>query len=220
MPLEIDGQTYYRTVEVQKMLGVSRATLLRWLKQGILNEPEYRDGRGWRLFTVDNVARIRNEASKIIQPTGRVQGNPIDSVPRILVVDDEPAIGKAFQYALEEQHYRVTAVTDSREALELITEGHFDLIFLDLKMPELDGPQLLRHIRELDNHAQVAIITGYPDSELMDRAMEQGPFLVMKKPFGSDDILKAVRILLSSVATESPNLRRKSDGTQEWHRGI
>lgn len=217
MPLEIDEQTYYRTNEVQRMLGVSRTTLLRWLKQGILKEAEYRDGRGWRLFTEDDVARIRSEAGKITQPTGRVQGNPIDSVPRILVVDDEPAIGKAFQYALEEHHYHVTAVTDSRQALELITESHFDLIFLDLKMPELDGPQLLRHIRELDNHARVAIITAYPDSELMNRAMEQGSFLVMKKPFGSGDILNAVGTLLSSVATESPNLRQKSDETQGRH---
>ena len=117
----------------------------------------------------------------------------------ILVVDDEQVIGQLFKASLDEHGCEVTATVSSLEALELIAGKRFDLIFLDLLMPEIDGSELFRRIREMDEHVPVAVITGYPDSELMSRAMEQGPLLVMKKPFGSDDILKAVRSLTQSM---------------------
>lgn len=64
MPIEINGHTYYRTKEVCQKTGISRATLLRWLKEGILEE-SYRDRRGWRLFTLNNLDIIRAEVTKI-----------------------------------------------------------------------------------------------------------------------------------------------------------
>lgn len=51
MPATINGRSYYRGVEVYQMVGISRTTLFRWVKQGICGETELRDGRGWRLFT-------------------------------------------------------------------------------------------------------------------------------------------------------------------------
>ena len=64
MPLEINGQTYYRTSEACAKAGVSRATLFRWLRQGILKQL-HKDRRGWRLFTEDDLTKIRAEATKI-----------------------------------------------------------------------------------------------------------------------------------------------------------
>ena len=64
MPIEIRGQTYYRTAEACKETGISRATLLRWLKEGILEESP-RDRRGWRMFTGDDLSKIRAEATRI-----------------------------------------------------------------------------------------------------------------------------------------------------------
>ncbi len=64
MPIEINGQTYYRTSEACVKTGISRATLFRWLKAGVL-ENSYRDRRGWRLFTDDNLNKIRAEASRV-----------------------------------------------------------------------------------------------------------------------------------------------------------
>jgi len=65
MPVTIDGQTYYRTAEVCRIVGISRATLFRWLKEGIFKEAEHRDRRGWRLFTEDEVEKLRAEANRI-----------------------------------------------------------------------------------------------------------------------------------------------------------
>jgi transposase-like protein len=65
MPVSINGQTYYRTVEVCRMVGISRTTLFRWLKRGIFGEAGHRDRRGWRLFTKDEVERLREEVNHI-----------------------------------------------------------------------------------------------------------------------------------------------------------
>ncbi len=111
----------------------------------------------------------------------------------ILVIDDEPLICRLFKDSLRNHDYQVTAVLSSSEALELLGKRHYDMIFLDLFIPELDGAELFHRIRQVDNHVPVIIITGYPDSDLMRKALEHGPFMVMKKPFKSDNIINAVR---------------------------
>jgi len=64
MSMEIDGKMYYRTSEACKETGVSRATIFRWLKAGILSK-HYKDRRGWRIFTEEDLNRIRAEAKRI-----------------------------------------------------------------------------------------------------------------------------------------------------------
>jgi excisionase family DNA binding protein len=130
-----------------------------------------------------------------------LQRNSGGRLVHILVVDDEPLIGKLFKASLNEPGYEVTTTLGSIEALELIGKRPFDLIFLDLIMPELDGAELFGRIRQIDKQLPVVIITGYPDSEVMSRAMEHGHFTVLKKPFTGDDILNAVQSFVEGVAT-------------------
>jgi len=63
MPITMNGQNYYRTVDICRMAGISRATLFRWLAAGTIAEPG-RDRRGWRVFTEDETNRICREANK------------------------------------------------------------------------------------------------------------------------------------------------------------
>jgi excisionase family DNA binding protein len=65
MSVAINGQKYYRTSEACRMAGISRTTLLRWLRQGNLKLPEYRDRREWRLFTSDDIDKLNQEANRI-----------------------------------------------------------------------------------------------------------------------------------------------------------
>jgi predicted site-specific integrase-resolvase len=65
MPVVIDGETYYRTAEVCRMIGISRNTLFRWLKEGIFSDVEYRDWRGWRLFTPAQMEAIKAKTSHV-----------------------------------------------------------------------------------------------------------------------------------------------------------
>ena len=65
MPVVINGQTYYRTAEVCLMVGIGKSTLLRWIRENIINDAEYRDRKGWRLFTGDEMDRLTVEANRI-----------------------------------------------------------------------------------------------------------------------------------------------------------
>ena len=65
MTITIDGQNYYRTTEVCKAAGISRATFHRWLQDGILEDIELRDRKGWRLFTNEDINKIISEAAKV-----------------------------------------------------------------------------------------------------------------------------------------------------------
>ena len=65
MPTTINKETSYRTSEVCQMVGISRSTLLRWLRSGILKDASHRDRRGWRLFTKVDIKRIADEAYKV-----------------------------------------------------------------------------------------------------------------------------------------------------------
>jgi len=64
MAISINSQTYYRTSEACQRAGISRATLFRWLRAGILEDVMYRDRKGWRLFTQDDIDRIKSEATR------------------------------------------------------------------------------------------------------------------------------------------------------------
>ena len=64
MPLNINGNIYYRTAETCQKVDISRATLMRWLKRGVIEEP-FRDRRGWRLFTADDMNKILIESNRI-----------------------------------------------------------------------------------------------------------------------------------------------------------
>jgi len=66
MPVIINDHTYYRTAEVCRIVGISRNTLFRWLKEGIFSDVEYRDWRGWRLFTAAQLDTIRTKTNHVI----------------------------------------------------------------------------------------------------------------------------------------------------------
>jgi len=65
MPVTISEQTYYRTAEICLMVGIGKSTLFRWIKEGIMKDAEHRDRRGWRLFTKDEVDRVKTEVNGI-----------------------------------------------------------------------------------------------------------------------------------------------------------
>ena len=75
MPVAIDNQTYYRTAEVCRIVGICRNTLFKWLKEGVLADVEYRDWRGWRLFTAAQLETLRTKTNHVIAVNRRGQGS-------------------------------------------------------------------------------------------------------------------------------------------------
>jgi len=66
MPVRLNGETYYRSAEACRKAGISKNTFLRWVKGGTFTEVEHRDRRGWRLFTEDDLDRLRTEVNRIL----------------------------------------------------------------------------------------------------------------------------------------------------------
>lgn len=65
MPVKINGRIYYRTAEVCQIVGIGKSTLFRWIRQNIVKDTEYRDRKGWRLFTEDELLNLKSENNKI-----------------------------------------------------------------------------------------------------------------------------------------------------------
>ena len=65
MTVKLDGKNYYRTAEVCHKVSISRSTLFRWLKEGVLGKAIHRDRRGWRLFTDEEVAILKTDANRV-----------------------------------------------------------------------------------------------------------------------------------------------------------
>ncbi len=107
-----------------------------------------------------------------------------------LVVDDNEGIRTFMVHALEYNHWCAVAVESGRLALDELKDRRFDVIFLDLNMPNMNGAEVLRAIRRETPEAKVVIITGDPGSSIYEEALRSEPFAVMKKPIALDEIRK------------------------------
>jgi two-component system response regulator (stage 0 sporulation protein F) len=124
--------------------------------------------------------------------------NNSTSKKRILVIDDDEPISRLFKETLEKNNYHVLTSDNGSMAVKLVKSWTFDLIFLDLKMPDMNGVETFRRIRRIDKSVPVVIISGYTASELLRKALKQAPFGVMKKPFGAKDILRSTENFMRS----------------------
>src|SRR5205807_5444381 len=99
------------------------------------------------------------------------------SMASVLLVDDEPAVLRAFKRALERADHQVATALDGQSALELVRSGgRFDVIVSDLNMPRLSGTEFLRAIREHDLDVPVVLASGEPTLQSALEAVEHGAF--------------------------------------------
>ena len=119
---------------------------------------------------------------------------------RILVVDDEPDLTKISVMALEYYGYKVDAFNDPKEALSKYKPGSYDLIILDIKMPEMNGFELYREIKKKDNKTKVCFLTA---SELYYKEFREKEFrsldrnLFIRKPINNEELAKEINKLIS-----------------------
>jgi DNA-binding NtrC family response regulator len=106
---------------------------------------------------------------------------------RILCVDDEDVILDSFRKILVLDGYSVDTVNSGAEALNLIKSHHYDFVFTDLKMPEMDGVEVTKSVKYLRPDIDVIIITGYATVETAVECMKLGAMDYVQKPFTEDD---------------------------------
>ena len=106
----------------------------------------------------------------------------------ILVIDDELVMCEFLRDLLEDRGYAVNFVLSGNEGVKAFQQGSYDAVVCDLKMPDMDGIQVLERIRELDPDSVIIVITGYPSFETVQSALRLGAYDYITKPFNIEEI--------------------------------
>ncbi|MEL7425570.1 MAG: sigma-54 dependent transcriptional regulator [Bacteroidota bacterium] len=132
-------------------------------------------------------------------------------MPRVLVVDDEVAIRRALRDILEFEKYEVVEATNGTECLVKIKQGKFDLIILDIKMPQMDGLDALDRISLLAPETPVIMISGHADIDTAVETVKKGAFDFISKPLDLNRLLITLRNALdkSTLIGEKKALQKK-----------
>ena len=107
---------------------------------------------------------------------------------RVLVIDDEPEVCAYLRDFLTHEGFRVHTVSDPLKALPEVKEGRYQLVLLDLRMPGIDGLELLHQIRAFDSDLCVIVMTGYPTVESAVGTLKAQAFDYLTKPFDPDQL--------------------------------
>lgn len=122
----------------------------------------------------------------------------------ILVVDDESDVRTVLRALLAQSGYSVTEAADGREALDLLADGEFDLMILDLMMPRLTGEEVLESLRADEKLAGIPVIvlTAKSQPKDVERGYEKGASFYVVKPFSNRTIRELVKYLLGDLSEE------------------
>ena len=130
--------------------------------------------------------------------------------PTVLVVDDDLGLQDLFRTFLKQIGFSRLVVGTAKEAINSLREQKFDLMFLDLQLPDAPGDQVYKTAKQIDPDLNVIVITGYPDSEILDRILQVSPVTVLKKPLKVEQLNQTVKILVHngpSWRAEQQNLK-------------
>jgi DNA-binding NtrC family response regulator len=113
---------------------------------------------------------------------------------RILVVDDEPNMLRLLKTILmDKTGYEVTTTNNPLEVSKLLQEGHYDLVVTDLKMPLVDGIDLIGIVKNIDAAMPIIVITAYGTIETAEEAIQKGAYDFITKPFRKETILITIK---------------------------
>ena len=115
--------------------------------------------------------------------------------PTVLVVDDDEALQTMFKLFLKKAGFSRLVVGTGKDALAALAKQKFDFCFLDLQLPDTTGDEIYKHAKKIDPELPIVIITGYPDSQMLDNILKHGPVTVLKKPLQVAQLNQTLRIL-------------------------
>ena len=117
--------------------------------------------------------------------------------PKILIIDDEPRMCQSLKELLASQNYELNTANSAKEAIEFLNDNSFDLILLDLCLPDMNGYHVMDHISQQSIGALVIILTGNASEESAIEALRRGAYDYLKKPFEPEKLLITVKNALN-----------------------
>jgi len=139
---------------------------------------------------------------------------------RVLIVDDEEIVRASCRKLLQPHGYRVSEAEDAGSALRLMETVSFDLVLSDLKLPDTDGIELLKDIKEAYPDTEVILVTGYGTVSTAVEAMKLGAYDYIEKPFRPDELLSLAGRALERKRLREENLRLKKELSARYIKNI
>jgi excisionase family DNA binding protein len=175
--------------EVAAFLNAHIESIRRLARRGAI--PSFKLGRVWR---------FRREAIERWLEAQGPRGNAT-----ILILDDEAPVCQMIARMIERLGFKSVKTTSATAALQLVERETPSLVILDLYMPEMNGPEFLKRIRVNHPDLPVIIVTAFPDSELMVKAMQYGPFTLIPKPINEAQLAHAVQMTIGKDFAKQPS---------------
>ncbi len=113
--------------------------------------------------------------------------------PTVLVVDDDSSLQALFKQYLKKAGFGRVVVGSGAEAIAQVQKQNFDLVFLDLKLPDMPGDEVYSKLKEFSADLPIVIITGYPDGEILSKILSCGPVTVLKKPVEFEQLNQTIK---------------------------
>ena len=134
----------------------------------------------------------------------------------ILIVDDEESVRDSLYSWFTEDGYRVEVAEHAKKALSLLETSYFDIILTDLKMPGMDGLELLQRIKTLNKDSIIIVMTAFASVDTAVKALKEGAFDYVTKPFDPDDLSHLIRNATRqvSLAHENETLKKRVDSLE------
>lgn len=129
--------------------------------------------------------------------------------PRILIIDDEPLMRMSISDALKEDGYEVFETASGREGAALAVDTYFDIVITDLRLPDLDGLEVLKACKKASAETMVVLITAYGAVETAVEAMKYGAYDYITKPFRMEELLLMIRRMVRLRDLEQENILLK-----------
>lgn len=117
------------------------------------------------------------------------------TLPRVLIIEDDVDFATSLQAALAVSQFAADIVVTGEEGVERFISNSFIVTITDIKLPGFDGFEVVRRIKNIDKDAQVVVMTGFRDKELIDRAWQVGASKVLLKPFRLIELISLINNL-------------------------
>ncbi len=135
----------------------------------------------------------------------------------IVLADDDETICRMIEYHLGRAGYETTVTLDGRDALLKVEEGHPDILITDVRLPGIDGIELVSRVHSLDPRCMIIVITAHGSIETAVDAMKRGAFDFLTKPFSRDDILRVVEKAVQVHSLVDENIHLRSLALERYH---
>lgn len=129
---------------------------------------------------------------------------------RVLIVDDEKQLARAFEKKLSKEGYKVASASTGKEAITLVKEQPFDVCVLDIRLPDINGVELLDKLKELDPSMEVVMLTGHASVDTAIQSMKQGAYDYLSKPCKLSELSSVIQ-----KAHEKKSLKERNVVLQE-----